>query len=138
MVIVLIKNNPMLMKQLLTIFFILTSFRIHSLASENIIKCTDNVLKQIYPNQNVCVLQKSIPSKLQGLPFVTYPVEISHYNTERFHFNKHFNIFPKAIIAPKSFSTLSKVLHFGKQRPSYYLLFDKNSLSRLKLSESIR
>lgn len=104
------------MKQLLTIFFILSSFYMHSLASENIIKCTDNVLKQIYPNQNACVLQKSIPSKLQGLPFVTYPVEISHYNTERFNFNKRFNIFPKAIIAPKSFSTLSKVLHFLRKK----------------------
>lgn len=85
-------------------------------ANENIIKCTNNVLKQIYPNQNACVLQKSIPFQLRGLPFVTYPIETSDYNTERFNFNKRFNIFPKAIIIPKSSCTLSKVLHFLRKK----------------------
>lgn len=105
------------MKSLLFIFiFIQISFYTHCLANEKVIKCTDNPLKQIYPNQNACVLQKSIPFKLQGLPFVTYPIEISDYNTERFNFNKRFNVFPKAIIVPKSFSTLSKVLSFLRKR----------------------
>lgn len=99
------------MKKLFIIFFILISFHINC-ENEKIIKCTDNVLQKIYPNQNACVLNGSIPFKLQGLPFVTYPTEVSNYNTERFNFNKRFNIFPKAIIAPKSFSTLSKILRY--------------------------
>lgn len=105
------------MKQLVTLFFILISFYTLGHAHEGpVIKCTDNVLRQIYPNQNACVLQESIPSKLQKLPFVTYPVEFLEYNTERFNFNKRFNVFPKAIIHPKSSKTLSKVLHFLRKK----------------------
>lgn len=80
------------------------------------IKCTDNVLEQIYPNQNACELQNSIPFKLQDLPFATYPIQISEYNTERFNFNKRFNIFPKAIIIPKSSSNLAKVLKILRKK----------------------
>lgn len=100
------------MKELFTIFFFLISFQINCFANDNIIKCTNNVLLEIYPNQNACVLQDSIPPKLQGLPFVTYPIQVSDYNTERFNFNKRFNIFPKAIIAPKSFGNISKVVRY--------------------------
>jgi len=103
------------MKQLFAIFFILVSFCSTHLAGE-VIHCTENVLKQIYPNQNACVLQESIPPNLQGLPYVTYPIEVSRYNTERFNFNKRFNVFPKAIIIPKSFSTLSKVLCYLRKK----------------------
>lgn len=104
------------MKYFLLLCFILISFCTFCLANEKAIKCNDNVLKKIYPNQNACTLQESIPSKLRGLPFVTYPIETSNYNTERFNFNKRFNVFPKAIIIPKSFLTLSKVLHFLRKK----------------------
>lgn len=99
--------------------FVFASFLLFagiSFASEKFIKCTDNVLKQIYPNQNACVLQHSIPPKLKGLPFVTYPIEVSNYNIERFNFNKRFNVFPKAIIAPDCAHTLAKVLRFLKKK----------------------
>lgn len=92
------------------IFFILIFFHIPCFAST--IKCTDNPLKQIYPNQNACVLQASIPKALQDLCFVTYPIDISNYNIERFNFNKRFNVFPKAIIATNSSSTLSDILRY--------------------------
>lgn len=85
-------------------------------ASEKVIKCTDNVLRQIYPNQNACVLQRSIPKPLRGLPFIVYPIQVGAYNTERFNFNKRFNVFPKAIIAPYSKNTLAKVLKFLRKR----------------------
>lgn len=103
--------------------------------AENTIKCTDNVLKQIYPNQNACVLLDSIPDKLQGLPFVTYPTQTSSYNTERFNFNKRFNIFPKAIITPKSASTLAKIVQYlGKKHLNFSIrsgghCFEPGSLS---------
>lgn len=100
------------MKGLCAVFCFLISLCAYCSASEETIKCTDNVLKEIYPNQNACVLLDAIPPALQGLSFVTYPTQLSHYNTERFNFNKRFNIFPKAIIAPKSASTLSKILSY--------------------------
>lgn len=102
------------MKELLTIFciFIYTG----CFANDCTIKCTDNVLLQIYPNQNACELQESIPPKLQGINFITYPIDICDYNIERFNFNKRFNIFPKAIIAPKSACTLAQVLHFLRKK----------------------
>lgn len=100
------------MKQILAIFFVLTLFLSDNPAHAKIVRCTNNVLKQIYPNQNACVLQDSIPPRLRGLPFVTYPIETSKYNTQRFNFNKRFNVFPKAIIIPKTFSSLSKILSF--------------------------
>lgn len=77
-----------------------------SFANQKVIHCTNNVLEQIYPNQNACVLQASIPASLQNLPFVVYPIQISEYNTDRFIFNKRFNIFPKAILIPDSTSAL--------------------------------
>jgi len=98
------------MKALLTIacIFIYTN----CFASTCPIQCTNNVLLQIYPNQNACVLQKSIPPKLRGLSFATYPIDIANYNIERFNFNKRFNIFPKAIFAPRCVSDLAKVLRY--------------------------
>lgn len=100
------------MNKVLTILFALISCCAIGHATENTVHCTDNVLKEIYPNQNACVLQESIPRKLQGLPFITYPIQVSKYNIERFNFNKRFNVFPKAIIVPKSSHTLAKILHF--------------------------
>lgn len=102
------------MRKLFAILLTLISFHTNGFAKEKI-KCTDNVLKQIYPNQNACVLQASIPLKLRKLSFVTYPIDVSNYNTQRFNFNKRFNIFPKAIIAPKSSCVLSKVVHYLKK-----------------------
>ena len=95
---------------------ILMFFAEINFASEKVIKCTDNVLKQIYPIQNACVLQKSIPKPLQGLSYIAYPIQVQAYNTERFNFNKRFNVFPKAIIIPKSEKTLAKVLRFLRKK----------------------
>lgn len=94
------------------VLIIILFFMREQLACEEIIKCTKNVLKQIYPNQNACLLQGSIPKPLRGLSFVVYPIEVEPYNTDRFNFNKRFNVFPKAIIMPKSKKTLAKVLRF--------------------------
>jgi FAD/FMN-containing dehydrogenase len=124
------------MNAFFTIFFILISFSANCLANANIIKCTDNVLKQIYPNQNACVLQKSIPPKLQRLPFVIYPIEVSDYNIARFNFNKRFNVFPKAIIATKSSFTLSKILSYLNEKQLNFSIrsgghcFEPGSLSQ--------
>lgn len=93
-------------------YFIFFLQAICSISLADDIQCTDNILEQIYPNQNACELQDSIPSKLQKLPFVIYPINISEYNVERFNFNKRFNIFPKAIIKPKHSSTLAKILSY--------------------------
>lgn len=78
------------------------------------IHCTENVLQQIYPNQNACILQGSIPKNLKHLPFAIYPIQPCQYNTARFNFNKRFNIFPKAIIVPESISSLCEVLKILK------------------------
>jgi hypothetical protein len=88
----------------------LISCGINCFANTPDIQCTNNVLQQIYPNQNSCVLQASIVDSLKNLPFVIYPIQLSEYNTERFNFNKRFNTFPKAIIVPDSHSTLVKML----------------------------
>ena len=93
------------------IFNVALSFSCGMCFSNQTIECTNNVLQQIYPNQNSCVLQASIPDKLRNLPFVIYPIQLSEYNTERFNFNKRFNIFPKAIIIPESNTTLVKILN---------------------------
>jgi len=90
---------------IIAIFFLGTC-----LANEREIKCTDNVLEQIYQNQNACVLEESIPRNLQGLPFAIYPTQVQTYNTERFNFNKRFNVFPKAIFIPGSQKALAKAL----------------------------
>jgi hypothetical protein len=100
------------MKKLPLIFLLFLSI---SCFAKDTIKCTDNVLKQIYPNQNACVLQDSIPHKLLKLSCVTSPIQISNYNIERFNFNKRFNVFPKAIISPKSSSALSKIFRYLKK-----------------------
>lgn len=94
------------------IFFIALFFSWKTcFSNQTVIECTNNVLQQIYPNQNACVLQASIPSKLRNFPFVIYPTQVSEYNTERFNFNKRFNIFPKAIMIPESESTLVKIFN---------------------------
>ncbi len=63
--------------------------------------CTVNPLAEIYPNQNMCVLLNSIPPALQNLSYVMYP-NCDIYNTNRFGYNKRFNIFPVAIIVPET------------------------------------
>lgn len=85
-------------------------------ATHQEITCTDDVLKQIYPNQNACVLQKSIPTSLQGRADSIYPTQVQAYNTERFNFNKRFNIFPRAIIIPESAKDLVEVLKILKEK----------------------
>jgi len=67
----------------------------------NTYTCSDDPLMQAYPNQNMCVLLNSIPAALQGLDYVMYP-NCDVYNTNRFNYNKRFNLFPIAIIVPQT------------------------------------
>lgn len=66
--------------------------------------------------QNAQVLQSSIPKELQAWPFIIYPLQTDPYNVERFIFNKRFNIFPKAIIIPKSKKNLAQVLSILREK----------------------
>ena len=63
--------------------------------------CSDDPLLQIYPNQNMCALLSTIPAALQNLDYVMYP-NCDVYNTNRFNYNKRFNLFPTAIIVPQT------------------------------------
>lgn len=76
--------------------------------------CTDDVLKQNYPNQNMCELMGEIPSELKNLPYAIYPSD-GLYNTARFNYNKRFNLFPHAIIAPRTASEMVFVLRMLRQ-----------------------
>lgn len=100
-------NKRDVMSKFFVVFLLLCAA---GFASDFEIKCTDNVLKQISPLQNACVLEESIPKSLQGHSYIVYPTQFLLYNTERFNFNKRFNVFPKAIIIPKSEKTLAKTL----------------------------
>jgi hypothetical protein len=106
------------MKTFKALFFLIGFLLCGWIGNNNLIciKCTDNVLRQIYPNQNACQLQGSIPPKLQRRSFIVYPTQVSIYNTERFNFNKRFNVYPKAIIIPNNASTLAKVLKFLRKK----------------------
>ncbi len=55
----------------------------------------------IYLDQNALELENDIPKELQDLPYVIYPTDVD-YDTVRFNFNKRFNIFPHAIITPRT------------------------------------
>ena len=70
--------------------------------------CTTNPLEEIYPNQNMCLLLNSIPPALQSLSYVMYSCS-DIYNTNRFNFNKRFNLFPTAIIVPQTQEQLQYV-----------------------------
>lgn len=61
-------------------------------------------------NQNAFKLLDAIPLELQNLPYATYPNDPA-YNTFRFNFNKRFNVFPKAIIAPRTFEEAQYVFN---------------------------
>jgi hypothetical protein len=67
-------------------------------------------IEKIHPNQNALKLLDSIPPELRDLPYATYPNDIT-YNTLRFNFNKRFNVFPKAIISPRTFEEAQYVLN---------------------------
>lgn len=71
--------------------------------------CTDNPLKQNYVNQNMCQLLEAIPAELKDLPYAIYPND-PKYNTARFIYNKWFNLFPHAIIAPRTVEEMAFVL----------------------------
>lgn len=71
--------------------------------------CTDNVLKQNYHNQNMCKLLDEIPLGLKNLPYAIYPND-PRYDTKRFIYNKCFNLFPHAIIAPRNAEEMAFVL----------------------------
>lgn len=72
--------------------------------------CTDNPLCKIYSNQNMCLLEAEIPQELKNLSYVIYPTQFNFYNTERFNFNKRFNVFPHAIIKPENATQVAFVV----------------------------
>jgi hypothetical protein len=74
-----------------------------------IYQCNDDPLMQIYPNQNMCDLLATIPPELKNLDYVMYP-NCDIYNTNRFGYNKRFNLFPVAIIVPQTYAQVQFVL----------------------------
>lgn len=85
--------------------------------------CNTDPLEQIYPNQNMCELLGQIPLELRNLPYVMYP-NCDVYNTDRFGYNKRFNIFPHAIIVPETQDQVVYVLSVLKK---YKLFFSVRS-----------
>jgi FAD/FMN-containing dehydrogenase len=71
--------------------------------------CNTDPLMQIYPNQNMCLLLDGIPPALQSLPYVMYP-NCDVYNTNRFGYNKRYNLFPSAVIVPETETDVQYVL----------------------------
>lgn len=72
--------------------------------------CTDNVLCQIYTNQNMCLLTQEIPPELRNLSYVIYPTQLNAYNTARLNYNKRFTYFPHAIIRPECAEQVAYVI----------------------------
>ncbi len=77
-------------------------------------KCTDDPLCQIYHTQNMCTLIQEIPKELKNLQFAVYPNALS-YGTDRFLYNKRFNIFPHAIFQPRNEQEVAYVLKWLKE-----------------------
>ncbi len=77
-------------------------------------QCNDDPLRQIYPNQNMCLLLNNIPVELQNLPYGVYP-NTDLYNTDRFNYNKRFNVFPHAIFIPDTYAQVIYVVSILKQ-----------------------
>lgn len=71
-------------------------------------------IKNVHNNQNALKLLNDIPPELRNLPYATYPTSF-RYNTFRFNFNKRFNVFPKAIIAPRTREEAQFVFHAFKK-----------------------
>lgn len=61
--------------------------------------CNKDPLNQIFPSQNMCVLEGDIPKSLRNLPYGMYPT-CDIYYTNRFSYNKRWNWFPNAIFTP--------------------------------------
>lgn len=70
-------------------------------SQEGCIPCSTNPLEQIYPNQNQCVLLAETPVELRNLSYGIYP-NCDPYNTNRFNYNKRFNVFPHVIFTPET------------------------------------
>lgn len=68
-------------------------------------------------------LNASIPEELQNLPYAIYPGNVE-YNTVRFNYNQRFNVFPKAIISPRTVEEAQYVLTILKR---YGLMFSIRS-----------
>lgn len=85
--------------------------------------CSDTVFQQDYANQNMCVLLSEIPEELQNLSYAIYPNN-QVYNTERFNFNKRFNLFPHALFKP---STVEEVAFLLKAFKTHKLPFSLRS-----------
>ncbi len=86
-------------------------------------QCSDNPVEEIYPNQNMCQLLAEIPPQLRNLPYAMYP-NCDIYNTNRFGYNKRFNVFPHAIITPENQEQVAYVLSVLKE---FNLLFSVRS-----------
>src|SRR5271163_3081317 len=96
-------NQKLLFLFIITIYFATSLLRASCVCTTY--TCTDNPLLQIYPNQNMCALLSTIPAELQNLDYVMYP-NCDTYNTNRFNYNKRFNLFPAAIIVPQTHAQL--------------------------------
>ncbi len=82
-------------------------------------KCSTNPLRKIYPNQNMCLLLQEIPDELKKLPYVVLPT-CEQYDVVRFNYNKRFNVFPHAVIQPR---TTKEVAHVVRILRSHKLDF---------------
>lgn len=92
---------------LILIVCLITNKQIHG-AYSCTYECNNDPLLQIYPNQNMCVLLDTIPVELSSLDYVMYP-NCDVYNTNRFNYNKRFNLFPTAIIVPQTYEQVQYV-----------------------------
>ena len=75
----------------------------------HLISETSNPLEPISPDQNAEKLFQSIPAELQNLDYAIYTSN-KNYDTERFNFNKRFNVFSHAIFTPTNAQEVAFVL----------------------------
>src|SRR6185295_19566060 len=84
---------------------------------------SNNILHQFDPDQNDLRLLNSIPSPLRHLSYAIYPTSRG-YDTARFNYNKRFNLFPHAIITPR---TKKEAVFTLRQFKKYKLPFSVRS-----------
>ncbi len=83
--------------------------------------CTNNPFRKIYPNQNMCLLLDEIPKAIKQLPYVTLP-NCQSYNVARFNYNKRFDIFPHAIIVPRTAHEVAHALALLRHHKLHFSL----------------
>jgi len=101
----------------------LISLQATPLVNLNKINLVNVGIENASQNQNIYKLIDTIPVELRDLPYAVYPTDVL-YNTLRFNFNKRFNVFPKAILSPRTFEEAQYVFSILK---SYHLEFSIRS-----------